>query len=155
MEKIEKEHFTIEIYYNYISKRLIVGMVFMGAASIFFFLFLIIGARKSMLFTSVLIIYIGFFLLLVFLAIGVKKMHIILTRDAFIQMELKGVIPWEDIDHVEYHLGKNRKTLTIYYQKHDQLQRFVTSLDAIEEREQFLKSLKEFSKMYGFLIEEK
>jgi hypothetical protein len=155
MEKIEKEHFTIEVYHNYINKRLIVGMVFMGAASIFFFLFLIIGARKSMLFTSVLIIYIGFFLLLVFLALVVKKMQIILTRDAFIQMELKGVIPWEDIDHVEYHPGKNRKTLTIYYQKHNQLQRFVTSLDAIEEREQFLKSLKEFSKMYGFFIEEK
>ncbi|MGD2249033.1 MAG: hypothetical protein PVF58_11560 [Candidatus Methanofastidiosia archaeon] len=153
MEKIEKEHFTIEIYYNL--RRLDAILIYLGAFTLINFIYWVSNPGRSMIITILVFMAIGVFISYVLVTIGIKKMQVILTRDAFILTELRRAIPWEDIDHVEYHPGKIRKILTVYYQKHNQITKLVTSLDTIEDREQFLKSLREFSKMYGFLIEEK
>jgi hypothetical protein len=144
MEKIEKEHFKIEIYSARIDYLYIGWLAFLGVSFLLLYLYIFT-------FFPLLLIYIFFILM-----IGVHQINrIILTRDAFIQTLRGGVIPWEDIDHVEYHPGQYRKRLIICYKKDNQIKKFGTSYADIKDREQFLKSLREFSKMYEFDIEEK
>ena len=83
-----------------------------------------------------------------------SKPLIILTQDAFIQKELKAVVNWEDIDHVEFSPGKIRKILDIYYRKDHQIKKVRTLYASVENKEQFLASLKRFSTEYGFAFEE-
>ena len=83
-----------------------------------------------------------------------NKPLIILTRDAFIQKELKAFVNWKDIDHVEFSPGKIRKILNIYYRKDHKIKKLRTLYASVENKEQLLASLKRFSTEYGFAFEE-
>ena len=155
MEKIEKEHFRIEIYRARIDHWIVVGMTFLGTVILAYIVYWIIHPGRSMVFVSGVIISVVLYLFLLFIVRAFKRLRIILTRDAFIQTVIEGVIPWEDIDHVEYDPGEYRKGLSIYYTKHDQIKKLGTFYATIEDREQFLESVREFSKLYGFTIREK
>lgn len=155
MEKTENEHFKDEIYGARIHNWMVAELTFLGTVILGFLLYWITNPGRSMFFQVGFIISVAGFLLLLFIAELIKRTQIILTRDAFTQTVVKGVIPWEAIDHVEYYPGEHRKGLAIYYRKDDQIKKFGTSYANIEGREQFIESLREFSKVYGFAIREK
>lgn len=155
MEKTKKEHFKNEIYRARIDNWMVAELTFVGTVILGFLLYWITHPGQSMFFQVCVIISAAVFLLLLFITGLIKSTQIILTRDAFAQTVMKGVIPWEAIDHVEYYPGEHRKGLAIYYRKDNQIKKFGTSYANIEGREQFIESLREFSKVYGFAIREK
>ena len=79
---------------------------------------------------------------------------IILTQDAFIQKGLEAYVNWEDIDHIVFSPRKFRKILDIYYRKDHQIKKLRTLYASVENKEQFLASLKRFSTEYGFAFDE-
>jgi hypothetical protein len=155
MEKNEDEQFKNEIYRARIDNWIVAELTFVGTVILGFLLYWINNPGRSMFFQVCVIISAALFLLLLFIMGVIKRTQIILTRDAFTQTVMKGFIPWEAIDHVEYYPGEHRKGLAIYYRKDNQIKKFGTSYANIEGREQFIESLKEFSKTYGFAIREK
>ncbi|MBU7016804.1 MAG: hypothetical protein HXS44_04800 [Theionarchaea archaeon] len=155
MEKTENEHFKDEIYGARIDSWMVAGLTFLGTVILGFLLYWITHPGRSMFFQVSVIISVAGLLLLLFITEVIRRTQIILTRDAFTQTVVKGVIPWEAIDHVEYYPGEHRKGLAIYYRRDNQIKKFGTSYANIEGREQFIESLREFSRVYGFAIREK
>ncbi len=151
MERIEKEHYRIEIYHAHLSCEgvlllgfPVVGLCILIAAWIIAphgegpFLFLLGG--------------------LIFIVIVVqriwKRIEIILARDAFIQMELKKAVPWEDIDCIEVVHRTFFTNVFIYYRKDGQIKKLRTFYPLIEDKKQFLESLKRIASIHGISFKE-
>lgn len=92
----------------------------------------------------------GFFVLFHMLK-SKERVQIVLKSDCLIQTGKQSKeIPWKDIHSVVLFPKVFRKELCICFKEDDQIKEFYPLYNTMENKEDFLRSLKRFSKKHGF-----
>ena len=151
MEKIEKEHCKIEMYYAHISYEGILLLAFPVVALCILVVAWIITPQGEEPFLFLL----GVLILVPIVIQRIwKRIEIILTRDAFIQMELKKAILWTDMNSIEVVHKTFFTDVFMYYKKGDQSKKLRTLFPIIEDKKQFLESLRKNASIHGIPFRE-
>jgi hypothetical protein len=85
-----------------------------------------------------------------------RKTQIILEPDSITQTGKQDKnIPWNCVDRILLLRGVFWTKMCIYYREHDQIKEFHLPYTTLKNKEDFLRSLKRFSRKYGFEFREK
>ncbi len=147
MENPDRNYISIEVFASHISR---IDVLCLFIITIIFFISL--GLRVMYPGGSALFTFIHAIIFIVFAASVVirRRMATMLTRDAFIQTQPQGVVPWDDI----YRIEAQKRGVVIHYKKGNSTKK-LTSYVTDEKKKQFMESLKKASGIYGFPFEEK